>query len=351
MVVMRRVFVLIVALVLAAPLLSHAAPATSVKIPTAMKRGALSDDLAGLQGTLTIGVYRPELPDRLDAIAAYERDSGRQIGLVHWFALWGGWKRAFNRADLDRVEASSAVALISWEPWSGQMADPRWSLETINSGQHDPYIRSWGQGLAAYGKPVLLRFAHEMHATQYPWATGVNGNPAFDYVSAWRRVQAIFADAGATNVRWVWSPNNPGGETADQLIATYRSLFPGDDAVDYLGIGVYNTGPALDWGAPRWRTFDDALDPAYRALTAISTKPIVIAEVGSTETGGDKGDWIDEAMRAELRQRFPRVRALVWFDVDNEQRWQRGSSTDAYLSFIDGVRRIGADGPGDLLLP
>ena len=39
-----------------------------------------------------------------------------------------------------------------------------------------------------------LRPMHEMNGNWYPWAEGVNGNVAGDYVNAWRHVRAIFRD-------------------------------------------------------------------------------------------------------------------------------------------------------------
>ena len=83
----------------------------------------------------------------------------------------------------------------------------------------------------------------------------------------------------------MWNPNVRGAAPAAELEPIYRSLYPGDDAVDWIGLNVYNTGPVLDWGAPAWRPFDDILQEPYRAITAVSGKPLVLGEVGSTEVG------------------------------------------------------------------
>ena len=53
--------------------------------------------------SLAIGLYRPEFPDRLGALDAYEQGGANDIALVHWYALWGGWKSVFNAADLEAV--------------------------------------------------------------------------------------------------------------------------------------------------------------------------------------------------------------------------------------------------------
>jgi hypothetical protein len=308
---------------------------------------ASSGALAG-PSPVALGVYQPSFPNDLSRLTEHERRSGRKFPLVHWYALWGGWKGAFDRADFDAVAARGSVPLVTWEPWSGSPSDtqdPTWSLAGgILAGRYDAYIDSWARGLSAYGRPVFLRFAHEMHHTSlYPWAVGVGGNTAEQYVAAWKRVRAIFARYPTSNVIWVWSPNSLGDAPASAYAPVYRSVYPGDDQVDWLGLDVYNTGPMLSWGAPRWRSVSEALGPMYDALTAISPRPLLLAEVGSTEVGGSKPDWITSALGAEVA-RFPRVRALVWFDVNKEQPWNLDSSPGSLQAWVSATRlpQVGA---------
>lgn len=288
--------------------------------------------------SLAIGVYRPEFPGRLDALDAYEQGAASHMALVHWYALWGGWKSAFNAADLEAVRRRGSVPMITWEPWAGTPADPMWTLNAkILSGASDEYIRSWARGLAAYGGPVLLRFAHEMHDQSYPWAVGVNGNLASQYVAAWRYVHAIFVDEHATNVRWVWNPNTMPGARRAAYEEVYRSVYPGNDVVDWAGLDIYNGGAALDsWGG--WRTFREALTDPYEALRAVADKPVILGEVGSAEAGGAKADWIRSMFADLLSGRFAAVRAMVWFDVNKEESWALHSSQQALTAWSTTVR-------------
>ena len=43
---------------------------------------------------------------------------------------------------------------------------------------HDALIDRWAAQVAAYRRPVMLRFAAEMNGDWRPWAIGVNGNRA-----------------------------------------------------------------------------------------------------------------------------------------------------------------------------
>jgi beta-mannanase len=308
--------------------------------------GAAASWLESATGELALGLYRPDFPDDLGAMAdvlrAGEADAPRPRppAIVSWYATWGGWKREFAVADLERVAATGAVPLITWEPWAGAPHDTAWSLrQAVLSGVHDAYIRGWAAGLAAFGGPVLLRFAHEMnHHGWYPWAVGRNGNTVADALAAWRHVRAIFRAAGAGNVQWVWNPNTLGDAPAERHEAVYRELYPGDAEVDWVGVDVFNTGPALDWGAPYWRSFRDTLAAPYAALARISGRPLLLPEVGCTEAGGSKAAWIAEALDPATAAHFPRVRALVWFDTPKEQPWHLDSSPGARAAWAAGVR-------------
>jgi beta-mannanase len=288
-----------------------------------------------------VGLYRVAFPDDLGAVAECEAATGRRLALVHWYALWGGWKAGFDAPGLAAAGARGAVPFITWEPWAGEFGDPAWTLRrAVLSGRHDAYVDAWARGLAAFGRPVLLRFAHEMHDHPgYPWAEGVNGNTAADFLEAWRYLRRRFAAQGARNVRWVWNPHTLGaGSTGDHERA-YARLYPGDDAVDWVGLDVFNTGPELDWGAPRWRPFDEVLAGPYAAAGRVSGRPLVLPEVGCAEAGGSKAEWIRHALAPETLARFPRLRALVWFDVAKEQPWHLRSSPAAHEAWLAALRQ------------
>jgi hypothetical protein len=57
------------------------------------------------------------------------------------------------------------------------------------------------------------------------------------------------------------------------------------------------------------------------------TKPILVTEVGCTEAGGDKAEWIAEFVRMMVRE--SRVSGLVWFHHDKETDWRLNSSETA----------------------
>jgi beta-mannanase len=279
---------------------------------------------------IALGAFIPGAPGdpaRIDQFAALV---GAHPWIVMWYQAWGNaGARDFDRAKLDAVAARGAMPLVTWEPWdhSAGVNQPRYALRTIVAGNHDAYIRKWARGAAAWGKPMYLRFAHEMNGTWYPWSPGVNGNTRSEYVAAWRRVHTLFKEAGATNARWVWAPNVlcPGTCTR------FEDLYPGDAYVDLLGLDGYNWGASQAWSS--WTSLADVFGPSYDALAAVSARPIALTETASTELGGDKAASIRQGLLTELPARFPRVRAVVWFDENKETDWRVNSSLASLAAF------------------
>jgi beta-mannanase len=149
---------------------------------------------------------------------------------------------------------------------------------------------------------------HEMNGNWYPWGVHANGNTPADYIAAFRHVHDIFRAEGARNVSWIWSINNlegPKDEAHD--IARY---YPGDRYVDWVSTSGFNWGDAYPWSS--WRDADGLYGETYRALEQFG-KPIMISEIGTTADGGDPVAWIRDTL-SRLRQAYPRVRAIVWYD-------------------------------------
>ena len=171
---------------------------------------------------------------------------GNALGRAPQIAMnYQGWSYSnpdladFPTSQLDQVFDAGYLPEITWEPWdsSAGVVQPTYSLTSIIQGSHDAYIRSWASSAKAWGKPLLLRFAEEMNGTWRPWGAGVNGNQAGQYVQAWQHVYNIFSSIGATNVRWVWSPNIVDNASS---AAELQSFYPGSEYVNVVGIDGYS---------------------------------------------------------------------------------------------------------------
>ena len=134
---------------------------------------------------------------------------------------------------------------------------------------------------------------------------------------------------GATNVKWVWSPNVSYSGTVP-----LEQLYPGEGYVDWVGLDGYNGGTALPWGG--WLTFTQVFGSSLTELASVApTKPVMIGETASTEQGGSKPSWITDFF-AQLALR-PQIQGFVWFNHEKETDWRIQSSATSTEAFASGV--------------
>ncbi|WP_285241428.1 glycoside hydrolase family 26 protein [Arthrobacter sp. G.S.26] len=250
----------------------------------------------------------------LDAVGVLAGESPSMV------LMYKDFLQAPPLAELDAVSARGATALLTWEPWAwgGGVEQPAFSLDRITAGDFDAHIRAWGQSLASWGKPVMLRFAHEMNGNWYPWAEGVNSNQAGDYVSAWRHVHDVVAAQGAANVQWVWSPNVPYWGSTD-----LTGLYPGAGYVDVVALDGYNWGTSAAWSS--WVSPQDLFSPGIAQLRTLAPgSQILVAETAASELGGSKAAWNRDLVAYLASQ--PDVMGFVWFHLQKEADWRINSS-------------------------
>ncbi len=218
--------------------------------------------------------------------------------------------------------------MVTWTPRhpGGDANQPDYALQAIIAGKPDAYITQWAKDAAAWNKPFYLRFAHEMNGKWQPWSPGVNGNTAAEYVTAWRHVHGIFRrvfeqeQADFKNVRWVWSPY----VTCSNCTA-FGKVYPGDAYVDWVALDGYNWGTASS--GTSWQSMSRVFGSSYDAVTRLAPrKPFMIAEVASTEKGGNKANWITDAFSRSIPNRMPKTRAIIWFNSNKETDWRVNSS-------------------------
>ena len=209
---------------------------------------------------------------------------------------------AFDADDLSRLGRDGRTPMVTLEPWSWRMGhdqaeSPAYALRRIVAGQYDAQLTVIARTLATHDGPVLLRFAHEMNANWYPWGTGVNGNVPDHYVYAWRHVHALMSRI-APHLVWVWAPV----VTTWADAASLRSLYPGDDVVDLVGV----TGYGRDDG-----TAEATFGPWYREVRGFTDKPAMLAEIGASGPG--KRAWI--ASLPAFLDEHPDIEGFVWFNT------------------------------------
>jgi beta-mannanase len=290
---------------------------------------------------LAFGIYDPWCPPLLMRPAALEDYLQVSIKVVSWYQAWGSAHAPCFPEICTEAHHRGMIPLISWEPWKlpGELpagtaphAQPDYSLEKIGGGAYDGYIRSWARCLRQVAKPIFLRPMHEMNGNWYPWGGTVNGNDPPAFIRAWKHLHRLFREEMADNVLWVWCPfAHSLPDTPGNVLEHY---FPGEKLVDWLALDLYNHSTQ---GAS-WQSFSQMFASPYKRLLALAPdKPVMIAEIGCAEAGGDKAAWIKEAL-LDLADKYPRVEVVVWFHINKECDWRIDSSPSALAAFREAAR-------------
>ncbi|MCT9933786.1 glycosyl hydrolase [Planotetraspora sp. A-T 1434] len=266
-----------------------------------------------------LGVAIDGAPKSMAPIEAFAANVGKRPNLIEFYAAWGD---QYETTRVRNAWDSGALPLIAWEPFKP-------SLAAIARGDSDAYIRKFADDVRNLNLPVGISFGHEMNTFWYPW--GTSDNEPTDFVGAWRRVHDLFAESGATNVIWVWSPNviNPVPTVA------LRPYYPGDSYIDWVGVIGYYTRTGA-------HTFAALYGPTVRQVRKFSRKPFLIQETGS-EPGPRKRRDVADLLAGVAGSRS--FLGFVWFNFKKRADWRIETDPEAVALFRRGAadQRLGFD--------
>jgi hypothetical protein len=199
------------------------------------------------------------------SVAARERAMGRPYDLL---VTYYNWTDQFPDAGEAAMAAAGTTPMMAWylpDKYTGSTA----SLSAITSGADDAWITTQAQSIKAFGHRVYLRLAPEMNGNWYHYS----GDPAA-YIAAWRHIWTVFAQAGVTNVTWVWCPNVTPASNWD-------AYYPGSKYVDVIGVdGFSNTQYT-------WQTFQQLFGGFFAHFAAFAPgKPQLVVETGTNSGAG-----------------------------------------------------------------
>lgn len=252
----------------------------------------------------------------------------KTMSIIAWGAPWEypvGTMLPFQTTYFDNVRNHGAIPMLHWGSWACCGAiQPKYKLTNIIRGDFDAFITQWATDARNWGHPFFLRFDWEMNGNwQFPWSVQLNGNTPADYVNAWRHVRDIFNSVGATNATWVWAPNISSWNTVPMVL-----LYPGSAYVDWVGLDGYN------WASKQnmpWMSFEQVFSgdtslvsnskDSYTEITTVALgKPLMITEFASIEAGdggSKKLQWIKAGL-STIINRYPQIKAVVWFNWDDQ---------------------------------
>jgi hypothetical protein len=253
------------------------------------------------------------------------------------WTLWSQWgsssSRSFPTDAANWVRQEGAVPLIFWEPYTSINSCQYARFSQVARGDHDGYIRDWARAAAAHGGTVLLRYAHEINGAYFPWGLKSSrcGNSIADYKAAWKHIHGIFRSVGADNVKFLWTVSR--GSCRSRGCNPYKPYYPGNAYVDYVGFSVFN------WGrhsGHRWQSMPSLVGSVMPKFKQFTRKPVVIAELATNKTGGNKPAWIRKGYQKTYK-RWPQIKAIVYLNVNlrylGHPDWSLGSPSGAYRAY------------------
>lgn len=305
---------------------SDATPAGADPAGTPTSRPITREEVLAVEG-LRFGLSAPDAPWSGDEVARLADAAGAAPTLIQFFTHW---TEGYPKETVELSYERGAVPVLSWEPWAGLAhgtSQPEYALARIAGGDFDTYLTAFAEALRDHGLPVVIRFAHEMNGDWYPWSEQNSGNQLGEFVPAWQHVHDLFAEVGADNAIWLWSPNilRPVPEIS------LAALYPGDDYVDWVGMVGY---------AVEEYTAAAVFDPTRAALREFTDRPLVITETGA-EPGPHQLPWIEDffGWLAE----YPDIIGFIWFEYSQEQGgnadWRFTATLDVLTAFREGIAR------------
>ena len=398
---MRAIATLLLAAVVAA------CSSSSVTTPT-LDPGAPGPALAAQTPPASVAPSAPSTrpgPTKVPGLARLQAPSGTYFGLnLDWGhetaaeasetfgrtpAVWvqfatfplDAGARANLDAFIDQVAAARGLALITLEPNGG--------LRAVTDAAIDDLVTVLTGYWTVRGVATFVRFAHEMNGSWYPWAQ----QPAA-YLDAFRRVAAAVHGRTPASAM-IWAPNQgsgypfsggryeaaPGSADARALDTSgdgrldaaddpYAPYYPGDEAVDWIGVSLYHWGLAYPWGEnemPRPGTFaallhgrdtraqqGGAVPDLYADYADARDKPLAIIETAilydpSGPASGPserdlKSAWFSQVFSASTPKDFPRIAMINWFEwrkpepeVGRVIDWRLASDPTLARSLLAGV--------------
>lgn len=308
-----------------------------------------------------------------------------------------GWRRLDGF--FSEVRDLGGIALVTLEPFGGLetvTSNACWELANFCAGFET-------QGIAG----IMIRFAHEMNGSWYPW-----GQQPILYTNKFRLLAQAIHQATARTAM-VWAPNHGAGypfpfggpyqarpgtpdfalldTNGDGVLSQaddmYGPYYPGDDAVDWVGMTIYHWGVSYPWlenELPLPNSFARALTgnegelPDFYARfcnDGVHNKPLIIPETsafyntqqpGANEFAIKQAWWQqvfnisgDTSNAWDVALHFPKLKGINWFDhlkIEPEARsqwvdWRVSACPLLRDAFLDYVRTLRAGQPYFLTAP
>ncbi|WP_067822312.1 hypothetical protein [Actinomadura kijaniata] len=272
------------------------------------------------------------------ALRAFERKIGRPVGVYHTY--YRGRKIFPSAGDiaLAREPGRRRLLLLNWKPDA-----PGTTWRQVADGAVDDHIDRLSKHFREkFPERFWLAIHHEPE--EEVRETPGSGYTAADYRAMFRHVVQRFRRNGVDNAVFTMVYMGYSGYVVKPW---FRTLYPGDDVVDWIGFDPYaeprvrSFAQLVDEAAPRERDLGIAGFYRWSRRNLSDDKPLMLSEWGGTEMTGDPAKKA-ELFRSIGRQieRFPALKALVYWEHHNGPKFG-DTRVDASPQSLAAYRELG----------
>lgn len=258
-----------------------------------------------------VGLEMPGAPSSIAPAEQFASWVGKKPNLL---GAYVGWNTGLDSQAVQNAWAYGALYFQVWEPFGVTM-------QQIAAGASDDYVNRFAASVRSLNLPIALSFGHEMNGDWYPW--GTKQTAAADFVAAWRHVHDLFAKVGATNVIWIWDPNDIYPVPNIQL----QPLYPGDQYVDWIGVTGY-------WTVNGPHTYSSLFLPTLLDIRKFTAKPFIIAETG-VQSGSNQVSSVNALFNAVATH--DDILGFVWYDYNRQGDWRLENRPAVQAAFKSAV--------------
>lgn len=231
-------------------------------------------------------------------------------------------RRRFFADTLTPIWDAGYLPVVTWEPF---LLEDAAEESPVRALRNRDLLREWAAVVSRWvdnpggpRRPLVFRPAHEMNGDWYPWSAG-QGVSETAYVALWDALREAFSEFGTAGdyITWLWCANAE--STTEASLSAY---YPGDNAVDWVGVDGYNWGDSQPWSS--WQSPTDIFEDAFARVRSISGRPLVVPEFACSSvvaagcSPARKSVWITDAFECFEQHD---VRLAGWFNQTKETDW------------------------------
>lgn len=247
--------------------------------------------------------------------------TGKQHALYMVYLKYGETDFNHYLSHYNKSKETNAGMQICLQPMDG--------LESVVDGD---YLHKFARQAKESGIPIFLRFANEMNDSSNPWG---NKNPNL-YKEKFKLVADIMHKE-APNVVMCWAPNDWPFNSSDKY-------YPGDDAVDWVGISCYPPYTS-NTKSKHSMKFTDKMKEIYDKYA--DRKPIFLSEGAPIQNIEFQSDPSVTPVAAkeikelydETARRYPNIKALFYWNNDETHGAKRLCKLSNNLVALDAYKR------------